>query len=185
MTTTPVRRLVTADELQAMPDDGKQRELVRGKLVVVSPSSARPSAIAINLAIHLGAFVKQHRLGRCLGADGGYRLASQPDTVRAPNVSFIRSEQLPGGRLPDTFFPGAPDLAVEVLSPSDRVFELIEKANDYLTAGTRLVWVIDPRRPGAIVFRPNAAPEVLGGDGVLNGEDVVPGFSVTLTEILT
>jgi Uma2 family endonuclease len=107
-----------------------------------------------------------------------------PDTVRAPDVWFVRTERLEGGRLPNAFFPGAPDLAVEVISPTDRRGAVMKKVGEYLEAGTRLVWVIYPENRSAVVYRPEGLPEIIGEDGVLDGEDVVPGFSLTLRDAL-
>lgn len=176
--------LMTADELAQLPDDGTLYELVRGELRVVCPSAALPGVVAWNLLLELGAFVKRNLLGVCGTADSGFRLTSNPDTVRAPDLWFVRSDRIPAAGIPRTFWPGAPDLAVEVLSPSDRFVDVLEKVRDYLEAGTRLVWVIDPEGRSAAVFRPDGLPSLMGEDGVLDGADVVPGFAVMLRDVL-
>ncbi|MGE0544684.1 MAG: Uma2 family endonuclease [Dehalococcoidia bacterium] len=104
-------------------------------------------------------------------------------TVRAPDVWFVRAERVPEEAL-DEFFPGGPDLAIEVLSPSDRFAAVVEKARDYLAAGTRLVWVIDPKGRTAAVFYPDGAARLLSEDDALEGGDVLPGFTVRVRDLL-
>ncbi len=184
MATRSRDRLMTAEDLLKLPDDGKHYELVRGMLICMSPSSIRPSSISGRVMVRVGSFVDQHHLGEYGTAEGGFKLASNPDTVRAPDVWFIRAERIPPDGLPEGFFPGAPDLAVEVLSPSDRPLEVMEKVRDYLDAGTRLVWVIDPEPGASAVFRADGSVTFLSDDGVLDGEDVLPGFSLPLRDVL-
>ena len=184
-TTARAAGLMTAEELAALPDDGYHHyELVRGELVSMAPSVALPSVVSGTAAIVIGSYVLRHKLGIIGTAEGGFVLSTEPDTVRAPDVWFVRTERVPAGRIPQTFWPGAPDLAVEVLSPSDRFADVLQKAQDYLDAGTRLVWVIDPVGRSAAVFLPEGRPLLLGEDGVLDGGDVLPGFSVSLRDLL-
>ena len=184
MADAPAAQLMTADELARLPDDGKLYELVRGKLICMSPSAALPGVVAGNLFARLWSFVEQYGLGILGIADSGFRLASNPDTVRAPDLWFVRAERVPPEGIPRTFWPGAPDLAVEVLSPSDRFVAVLEKAQDYLNAGTRRVWVIDPEGRSAAVFRPDGPPRLMDENGALDGEDLIPGFRVALRELL-
>lgn len=177
-------KLMTAEELAALPDDGHVYELSRGKLICMSPSGSLPSIVAGKILFRLAGFVEQHRLGFYGTAEGGFRLARQPDTVRAPDVWFVRGERLPAEGIPTTFWPGAPDLAIEVLSPSDRFSAVLEKVRDYIDAGTRLVWVIDPEARSAGVFRPQGPVFFVDEDGTLDGEDVLPGFSLRLRDVL-
>lgn len=186
MTTTavaPSPRLLTAADLLQMPDDGNQYELVEGRLLCMGGTSTRPAAVAFNIGLEVGGFVKQHRLGLCGGADWGMLLTSKPDTVRVPDVAFVRADRIPPSGLPNGFWPGAPDLAVEVRSPSNRFPDILRKIADYLDAGTRLVWQIDPERRTAMAFREEGITAVAGADGVLDGEDVLPGFSLSLAQI--
>jgi Uma2 family endonuclease len=178
--------LITADELQSLPDDGSfLYELDRGRLIDLCPASAYASLVAGTVLIELGSYVKQHGLGVCFGADGGFKLASDPDTVRATDVSFVRAERIPGGGIPrQGYWSGAPDLAVEVLSPSNRPGELWRRIGDLLNAGTRLIWVIDPEQRRAVVIRPGNEIELLAEDGVLDGETAVPGFALPLRRVL-
>ena len=170
-------RLLTADELLRLPDDGFRHELVRGELRKMSPAGARHSRIAVRIAARLLAYVEQHRLGAVYGADGGFILSRNPDTVRAPDVSFVRAE-----RVLDTagFMPGAPDLAVEVISPSDLYSEVDAKTLEYLRAGTRAVVIVEPEKRTVRVHR--ASGSVLVED-VLSVDEVVPGWTLPLSEL--
>jgi Uma2 family endonuclease len=180
----PNDRLWTADELLALPDDGYHRyELVRGRLVCMAPAASKSAIVGGRIAARLGSYVDAHHLGVYGNADWGYRLASDPDVVRAPDVGFVRAEHVPAEGIPPGFWPGAPDLAVEVLSPSDRFAAVIAKVQDYLAAGTRLVWALDPEARTAVVFRPGVPALVLDEGGVLDGGEVVPGFTLRLADV--
>jgi Uma2 family endonuclease len=185
MTTSTATHSITAEELMAMPEKpGVSYELVRGELRCMAPSAALPGVVSMRLGRRTDGFVDEHDLGVCGTADSGFKLETSPDTVRAPDLWFVRKERIPAGGIPDTFWPGAPDLAVEVLSPTDRFTAVMEKVQDYLANGTRLVWVIDPIGRSAAVFRPDARPLLIQEDGILDGVDVLPGFSVTLRDVL-
>jgi Uma2 family endonuclease len=172
--------LMTADDLLRIPD--KHAELVRGVLVVREPPGLQHGRIASELAAALTPHVRAHALGRVY-VESGFKLASNPDTVRGPDVSFIRK-----GRLPEpepVGFPAlAPDLVVEILSPDDRPGEILGKVGEYLSAGINLVWVIDPERRLARVYRADGTEEIVAADQSLQGEDVVPGFACPLANIL-
>lgn len=184
MANAPTDRLLTTDDLLALPDDGQHEyELVRGKLVPMPPPNWRSSAVATSVVIEMGSFVKQHRLGMCLGADGGFILEHDPDTVRIPDCSFIRAERVEREAPERGIWPSAPDLAVEVLSPSNRFTEMAEKVENYLRSGVRLVWVIDPEARVAFVYAPGRPVTRVGEDGTLSGEDVLPGFTLSLAEV--
>ena len=181
MTASPAQDLVTVEEFMRLPDDGQRHELDEGRLVCMPPSAFKSGAVAMAVAFLLMRFVREHDLGVVVGPDAGVLLRRGPDTVRAPDVSFVRRE-----RVVDTgtgYFPGAPDLAVEVLSPSDRYAAVVRKVSQYLAAGTRLVWVLDPYTRTAAVHRPAGEVIELGEDGVLDGEDVLPGFRLPLAEV--
>jgi Uma2 family endonuclease len=107
-----------------------------------------------------------------------------PDVVRAPDVWFVRADRVPADGIPVSFWPGAPDLAIEVLSPTDRVGAVLRKVREYLDAGVRLVWVIDPEARTAGVFRPGRTEHFIDDDRILDGEDVLPGFTLPLREVL-
>src|SRR5688572_26184421 len=133
-------RPISADELFQMPDDGNRYELVRGRLVRVDPAGSKSSIVTRRIGTVIDVFIMRDELGICGAADWGFKLASDPDIVRAPDVAFVRAEHIPPGGIPAGFWPGAPDLAVEVISPSDSMVDLLEKVQEYLAAGTRLVW---------------------------------------------
>ncbi|MGH2560348.1 MAG: Uma2 family endonuclease [Thermomicrobiales bacterium] len=158
-------------------------ELDMGKLVEVSPSFGDASAIAVNIIVPLGAFVKRGKLGVVFGADGGFFLTRNPDTVRSPDAAFVRKEHIPPGHNLRSFIPIAPDLAVEVLSASNTHREIERKIALYLAAGTTLVWVAQPLRQTVEVVRPGADRRLLRSGDVLDGEDVVPGFRLPLADI--
>lgn len=174
---------MTADELLRLRRPGKRTELVRGALIVREPAGYLHGEVVAELAHRLMNHVKANDLGRVLAAETGFKLASDPDTIRAPDVAFIRKERLPVPP-PAGYAELAPDLVVEVLSPDDRPGEVLAKVGDWLQAGVRLVWVVDPQRRVARVYRADGSERILGGDDILNGEDVVPGFTCRLDTIL-
>ena len=181
MTTTLQRS--TANELFEMPDDGFRYELVKGELRRMSPSGSEHGAIVINITLLLGAYVKANRLGVCFGAETGFKIGSDPDTVRAPDLAFVRGDRIPERGIPKKFWQGAPDLAVEVLSPGDTFSEVEEKIEQWLDAGARTVWIINPKRRGVSIYRPMTDVTHLSEGDELDGGDVVPGFRCKVSEI--
>ncbi len=113
----------------------------------------------------------------------GFRLTTDPDTVRAPDVAFVRAERLREVGRPRGYWPGAPDLVVEVISPNDLYTEVAEKVAEYLEHGTRMVLVLNPRRPNVAVHRPNQPVRILTIDDVIDGEDVVPGWTMPVRDL--
>src|SRR5438552_2431016 len=178
--TTP---LMTAEELLQTNIPNKCTELVRGRLIVREPPGGRHGLVAMTLAIRLGNYVERMEAGKLFAAETGFTLFRGPDTVRAPDIAFVRRERLPDP-IPIGFPELAPDLVVEVLSPSDRAGEILAKVADWLSAGTSLVWVVDPERRLARVYRHDGSETIVPSDGPLDGEHVVPGFSCPLGSIL-
>jgi len=174
---------MTASELLRTSLPNKRAELVRGVLVVREPAGFRHGAVSATLTNLLAQHVDGQRLGGVLAAGTGFKLAADPDTVRAPDVAFVRQDRIPDPE-PVGFAELAPDLVVEVLSPDDRPGEILAKVGEWLTAGSRLVWVVDPARRVARVYRPDGSESLLAESDSLEGEDVVPGFSCRLGEIL-
>lgn len=174
---------MTADALRRVTIPGKRTELVRGVLVVKEPAGYRHGAVAARLAKILMDYADAQDLGQVVTAETGFTLATDPDTVRAPDAAFIRRERLPNP-LPTGFARFAPDLAVDVLSPDDRPGEVLAKVGDWLDAGTRLVWVVDPERRLARVYRQDGTEALVAATEALNGEDVLPGFAAPLASIL-
>jgi Uma2 family endonuclease len=175
--------LMTADELLQVRIPDKHVELVRGVLVVREPAGSTHGLVAMSLGAELAVYVKRTGAGGVFAAETGFKLATDPDTVRAPDIAFVRRERMPP---PDaTGYPAlAPDLVVEVLSPGDRPGEVLAKVAGWLSAGTRLVWVVEPLRRLARVYRHDGSETIVTAEGTLDGEDVLPGFSCTLASIL-
>lgn len=177
-----VPSLMTAEELLRLNLPNKRTELVRGVLIVREPAGYQHGDVAMRLAAAIFAHVETYKLGRVFAAETGFTLRRNPDTVRAPDVAFISNERLPDPR-PRGFAELAPDLAVEVLSPDDRPGEVLAKVGDWLNAGARLVWVVDPTRVIARVYRADGSESILGATDALRGEDVLPGFEYPLSAI--
>ncbi len=187
----PAPTLMTAEELLTLDLPDKRTELVRGRLIVREPAGYQHGDVAARVLVAISNYLAADRLrqasgiarGRVLAAETGFTLQRNPDTVRAPDVAYIRAERLPTGAQPG-FAELAPDLAVEVLSPSDRPGEVLAKVADWLTAGALLVWTIDPIRRRARVYRADGTESLLGAVDVLAGEDVLPGFRALLSELV-
>jgi Uma2 family endonuclease len=176
--------LVTADELLAMPSGmGKRYELVAGELRVMSPAGWRQGKIAIRLGAKLVSHVDAHGLGLVFGAETGFRLTSNPDTVLAPDVSVVLKRNMPAEEPKDGFWPGAPDLAVEVISPGDRSGEVDEKFDAWLDAGCAAVWIVNPKQRIVTVYLSRTDVQVKAAGDVLQGDPVVPGFALAIDEL--
>ncbi len=142
----------------------------------MSPAGFRHGAIVARLTGALVQHIDAHDLGEVSGAETGFKLASDPDTVRAPDVAFVRRERIPDGELTEKFWPGAPDLAVEAIIPNDTLHEVDEKVEDYLATGVRLVWIVNPKKRTVTVHRPNTEAQTLVESDTIDGLDVVPDF---------
>lgn len=178
-----VPTLMTADELLHVKIPGKYVELVRGVLVVREPPGFHHGEIMLRLGARVLQHVDAHDLGRVVVGDPGFRLATDPDTVRGPDIAFIRRENLPDPT-PTGFATFPPDLVIEICSPTDRPGDILGKVGDWLSAGTRLVWVIDPLQQLARVYRHDGTQSTVAKQASLDGEDVLPGFSCALDAIL-
>ncbi len=175
--------LVTAEDLFNMPDDGYRYELVRGELRKMAPASFFHGTSAMRIGAPLAIYVIENGLGEVCAAETGFRIGSDPDYVLAPDVAFVSRERLEDIGEIGIFFPGAPDLVVEVTSPSDRLTQVAEKVRDWLDAGTRMVVVVNPRRRDVTVHLPNSAPVTLTEEDSLDGGDVVPGWTIPVKDI--
>ena len=180
-----ITQLLTADDLWRLPDDGMRHELVQGELRTMAPGGSEHGAINMDLAGLLWNFVRKHKLGRIFSADTGFVLASNPDTVRAPDVAFVSAARLAALGMPQKFWPGAPDLAVETISPSDTLQAVEEKVDEWLAAGTALVWIINPKRKRVTVYRAPRSVTILTADDELDGQDVVPGFKCRVADLFS
>jgi len=174
---------VTAAELLEMQDDGHRYELVKGELRMAPPPGSEHGEVTMNLAGPLYQHVKKNNLGVVYAAETGFKLESNPDTVRAPDIAFVRIERVQEtGRLAG-YMSGAPDLAVEVLSPSDRVSRVEEKVAEWLEGGARMVWVVSPKLHTVTVYRSLTDIVTITEKDKLDGADVVPGFQMNVAEI--
>jgi len=174
-------RLITADELLKMGDIGRC-ELIYGELVMMSPAGMDHGAVAIRIGRLLDEFVEKNDLGQVFAGETGYKVESQPDLVRAPDASFIRKDRLSGG-LPGAYFPGVPDLAVEVVSPDDTKREVAEKVNMWLAHGTVSCWVVDPKLMTIVVHRAGREPIRLTMQDRLEDEPALAGFVLEVARV--
>ena len=181
-TVTPaeVQKLVTAESL--LENHPKQRcELIQGEIRLLSPAGSEHGWVVMNIAGPMMVFAKDQKLGYIFGAETGFIIERDPDTVRAPDVAFVLADRIPD-RPPAQFFPGPPDLAVEVLSPSDTASEVQEKAEAWLNSGCQEVWLIDPRRKTATKLTP-ADDSIIQQTVETLTTDLLPGFSLAVAEL--
>lgn len=177
----PSSKLITADELLKMGDIGRC-ELLHGELIMMSPAGAEHGVVAARLGAILYNFVDAAGLGVVFAAETGFKLDADPDTVRAPDASFVRIDRVKDG-ITKKFFSGAPDLAVEVRSPDDSRREVIEKVNYWLAKGTISVWVADPKIMDITIYQTGKDPVVFGRDQTLQDEAALPGFSLPVASV--
>ena len=176
-------RVYTADDLYEMGEDARY-ELVRGELRVMEPSpDPSHGSVTMRLSVALATHVYAHRLGEVFAAETGFVLRRDPDTVRAPDIAFVRADQLPAGGIGPRYGDMVPDLAVEVVSPSDRIPQVWQKVDDYLGAGVRAVWVVDPVRRTVAVHGTGEPVRLLAEHDTLDGGRVVPGFACPVATI--
>ncbi len=169
-------RLMTAEEFFELDIPDARAELVRGRVVRMSLPKVRHAVIALRIGARLLGFVEAHGLGHVC-AETGCITAREPDTVRGPDIAFVSFERMAGQVPPDTFLQFAPDLAVEVISPSQRPKQIREKVQDWFAGGARRVWLFYPRTCNAYVLRSPTDVQILGPGDTLTGEDLLPGFS--------
>ena len=179
-TTESTPKLLTAAEFAALGDVGPV-DLIRGRVVYLTRPKPRHGRVANNIAAALTSFVRPRKLGQVYGSEIGYLVERDPDTVRAPDVSFVRAE-LADPHDDDEWYPHAPGLAVEVLSPGDRAPEVEEKVRLWLGTGGRSVWVIDPATETVAIHRAGSGVEQVAEDGHLRDEQTLPGFSMPLRD---
>jgi len=175
------RTLVTAAELERMPDDDSVRiELDEGEIISMPPAGMDHGDCGVELTLLLGGYVKKHRLGKVYNADTGFKLSE--DTVRAADVAFVRKERLASVHRAG-FGSGAPDLAVEIFSPSDGVRQLMRKVKQYFAAGCHTVWIVYPERREIHVLEASGTDRLLRPGDLLEAPDLLPGFSVPVALI--
>ena len=181
ITTQPM----TAEDLLALPDDGLRSEVIKGELRTMPPVGHQHGMIAMLISIPLGQYILEHQLGMIYAAETGFIVARNPDTVRAPDASFVRQEVIDRYGEPQGYWPTAPDLAIEVISPNDIYLEVEEKVFEWLEAGARMVITINPRRKIVTVYRSLLDVKILTENDTLDGADVVPGWQMPVRKLFS
>jgi Uma2 family endonuclease len=172
-----------AEDLEQMPQSDAHVELVKGEVLTMPPAGHEHGEIALNIGSLLREYLRKHKLGKAYGAETGFILFRNPDTVRAPDAAFVSTERAARQVRKEGFFDGPPDLAVEVISPTDTDEEVEAKVLDYLQSGTRLVWVIRPRTRTVTAYRSLSNIRLLTDRDTLEGGDILPGFVVKVKDI--
>ncbi|HXD86899.1 MAG TPA: Uma2 family endonuclease [Urbifossiella sp.] len=183
MMPTTATKLLTAEEFERLPDpgDGSRQELVRGEVITMPGPNWQHGEIAANVAVAIKLFLRKNKIGR-VTVEGGNITERGPDTVRSPDVSFMSMERMPLDEKMDRYAEGAADLCVEVLSPSNTRAEMNEKIAEYFAGGSRLVWVVDPKKRTVTVYTGPKTSRIVKDDAVLDGGDVLPGFACPVAE---
>ena len=176
-------RTYVVEDLYRLPDDGTRYELLAGSLLCEPRPGALHGLVVTSVAVVLAEWARAGDTGVVLTGDAGFILERDPDTVRGPDVAWISRARFEAVGPVRTAFPGAPDLAVEVLSPTDRAGDVHAKVADYLAAGTRLVWLVDPERRRVTSYKRLLAPRVIGSDEILRDDELLPGFAVRVGEL--
>jgi Uma2 family endonuclease len=175
-------QLLTAEDFWLLPESETQRSLVRGEVIEAVPPGGLHGVIALRLGARLEMWARSGP-GGYVGVESGFILRRNPDTVRGPDVFYVRAERLSTSGVPEAFWEMAPDLAVEIVSPGESAEEVREKVRDYLAAGTPLVWFVYPRIQEVIVHTPDGLAQTYSGNDVLEQFDVLPGFSCVVAEL--
>jgi Uma2 family endonuclease len=179
---TTTRRL-TLEELERTGGPEGRWELIDGEVVEMPPAGGKHSFVGVRMSWFIADFVYEHQLGFVFGADGGFILREEPLLLRVPDVAFVRTERLPANFDNGGFLRVAPDLVVEILSPSDRITEVLAKIVMWLEAGVALLWLVDPAAETVTVYRPGELPQTLTREQTLDGGDVLPGFTLAVSAI--
>jgi Uma2 family endonuclease len=174
---------ITAADLLRLPADGRRYELIRGELRQMTPAGSMHGRLVMRIAARLFHHVEAHNLGTVYAAETGFQLAQDPDTVRAPDVAFVSRQRLRSVEETEGYWPGAPDVAVEVISPSDRYTDVQDKVVDWLEAGSRMVIVVNPRQRVVTVYHSRTDIVMLTEADTLAGGDVIPGWQLPINEI--
>lgn len=179
----PTTQLTTAADLLRMPDDGLRYELVQGVLIAMPLAGNIHGHQTMRFGWRLAQHVEDNDLGIVYAAETGFQLATDPDTMRAADITFVSKARLEAVGKVEGYWPGAPDLAVEVISPSDTYTSVEEKVAEYLQAGAKAVWVVNPRRHTITVYGSLHDITILTEHDTLEGGDVVSGFRCRVSEV--
>jgi Uma2 family endonuclease len=175
--------LITAEEFALMPGS-EHKELVRGEIIDTMPPSREHGRIALAIGALLRLWASQGSWGE-VGVESGFILAHDPDIVRGPDVYYVRADRVLADDKPNAFWTIAPDLAIEVISPSETLEEVRAKIRDFLSAGTPLVWTIHPSSREVVVHTPDGLARTYGADDVIEYPDILPGFSCKVAELFS
>lgn len=177
------RALLTAEDIYEMRLPEGRSELIDGVLVEMGPEAFESGEIALEIGARIREYIRPLKLGRVVGGDVGFVLQRNPDRVRAPDIGFVSVQRLPIGERLDHFFEGAPDLVVEVVSPSDKANDVQAKALEWLGAGASLVWVVFPETRTVMVYAPNQGVKLIDENDRLSAAPVLPGFSIIVRDL--
>ena len=183
VTTSTSPRLLTVDDFVLLGSEADHVELIRGELIDMPPTNFEHGEVSGNIHTRLGMHVLHNQLGTVLSADTGFTVAHDPDTVSAPDIAFVRAAHRPQGRERRRFAALAPDLVVEVISPSETADQVLAKVMAYLEAGVPLVWVVQPVQRAVTVYTPDRVGRLLSIGDSLDGGDVLPGFSLPIEDV--
>ncbi len=175
-------KLLTAEEFWLLPETEMRRSLVRGEVEETMPPGARHGIIALKFGLLLGIWNREHNVG-VIGGESGFILARDPDVVRGPDVYFVRAERIPADGAPEAFWRLAPDLAIEVVSPTESAEEVRDKVEDFLAAGTPVVWVAYPKRRVVVTYTLDNLTRTYRADDLLTAPAVLPGFSCSVADL--
>jgi Uma2 family endonuclease len=181
--TVATTNLMTAEDLWLMEEDECRYELVEGELIRRAPAGWEHGEIGVEITRRVGNYLAENRLGKASGADTGFILARNPDVVRAPDLAYVRADRLPPKEQRRAFLELAPDLVVEIVSPSDSSSDVNDKVMQYLDLGVKLVWLVHPSTRSVNVYTHDRTARILSEDDELNGGEVLPGFRLRIADI--
>ena len=174
-------RIVTADEFWRRPSSEGKQELVQGEVKEEMPPGGKHGITVARLSRRLDAWAEAH--GGVVGVESGFRLAQDPDTVRAPDIYYVGLDRIPADGVPDAFWEGSPDLAAEVVSPNDLAREIRDKVSEYLACGAQIVWVLYPESRLVEIHHPDGSSQTLGEQDILESPTVLPNFQCRVGEL--
>jgi Uma2 family endonuclease len=177
-----VQRLMTAEEFAQLPDDGRRLELVNGVVVEMSRPKPRHGRVAALLITKVGSFVEENNLG-VVFSESGFVIGRDPDNIRGPDLAFVAASRAPADAALDKYLEGAPDLAVEIVSPNDKAEDVRGLIDEYFAAGARLVWIVYPGFKTIEVHHASGTADLRRTTDTLDGEDVLPGFSLPVAAL--